>query len=103
MEAWRDKIAKVSYPGWSPEKANFAILAVVDPVWTVTTPSGIEIFESQVHGSLYCTPGGLRNCGSDLQAGVEIYHWRYLQFWLILGSQNDPLLGPQFHPPRVVN
>ena len=43
------------------------------------------------------------NGGSDLQAGVEIYHWGYPQFWLILSSQNDPLLGPQFHPPRVVN
>ena len=34
--------------------------------------------------------------------------WRYTigstpEFWLILSSQNDPLLGPQFHPPRVVN
>ena len=30
--------------------------------------------------------------------------WRYTigstpEFWLISGSQNDPLLGPQFHPP----
>ena len=30
--------------------------------------------------------------------------WRYTigstpQFWLISSSQNDPLLGPQFHPP----
>ena len=30
--------------------------------------------------------------------------WRYTiedtpGFWLILSSQNDPLLGPQFHPP----
>ena len=40
---------------------------------------------------------------SDLRAGVEIYHWGYLQFWLIWGSQNDPYLGPQFHPPRVVS
>ena len=39
------------------------------------------------------------NGGSDLQAGVEIYHWGYPEFWLILSSQNDPLLGPQFHPP----
>ena len=39
------------------------------------------------------------NCESDLQAGMEIYHWGYLRFWLILGNQNDPLLGPQFHPP----
>ena len=39
------------------------------------------------------------NGGSDLQAGVEMYHWEHPQFWLILSSQNDPLLGPQFHPP----
>ena len=45
---------------------------------------------------------GIWNGGSDLQAGVEIYHWGYPEFWLILSSQNDPLLGPQFHPPRVV-
>ena len=43
------------------------------------------------------------NGRSDLQAGVEIYHWGYPEFWLILSSQNDPLLGPQLHPPRVVN
>ena len=30
---------------------NFAILAFVDQVGIVTTPGGIEIFESQVHGS----------------------------------------------------
>ena len=39
------------------------------------------------------------NSRSDLQAGVEIYHWVYIRFWLILGNQNDPFLGPQFHPP----
>ena len=39
------------------------------------------------------------NGRSDLQAGVEIYHWGYPRFWLILSSQNDPLLGPEFHPP----
>ena len=43
------------------------------------------------------------NGGSDLPAGVEIYYQGHLQFWLILSSQNDPLLGPQFQPPRVVN
>ena len=44
------------------------------------------------------------NGGSDLQAGVEIYHWVHPRFWLIFGSQNDPLLGPQISPPpRVVN
>ena len=39
------------------------------------------------------------NTGSDLQAGMEIYHWEILQFWLILSSQNDPCFGPQFYPP----
>ena len=43
--------------------------------------------------------GHMWNGRSDLQAGVEIYHWGYLPFWLNLGNQNDPLLGPQFHPP----
>ena len=40
------------------------------------------------------------NGGSDLQAGVEIYCWEHTEFWLISGSQNDPILGPQF-PPSV--
>ena len=31
---------------------NFAILAFVDPIRIVTTPSGMEIFASQGHGSL---------------------------------------------------
>ena len=39
------------------------------------------------------------NGGSDLQAGSEIYHWGNPRFWLILTSQNDPLLRPQFPPP----
>ena len=38
------------------------------------------------------------NGGSDLQAGVEIYYWEHTEFWLISGSQNDPILGPQFPP-----
>ena len=38
------------------------------------------------------------NGGSDLQAGVEIYYWEHPEFWLISGSQKDPLLGPQFQP-----
>ena len=36
---------------------NFAILAVVDPIGIGTPPSGMKIFESQVHGSLCWTPG----------------------------------------------
>ena len=38
------------------------------------------------------------NGRSDLQASVEIYHWGYTRVWLILSSQNDPLLGPQIQP-----
>ena len=56
--AWREKIAKVSYPGWSPETADFAILAFVDPVWFLTTPRPKEILESQVRVSLCSTAGG---------------------------------------------
>ena len=51
MKAWCGKIAKTSYPGRSPETADFAILAFVDPVWVVTTPRLREILESQVHVS----------------------------------------------------
>ena len=40
------------------ECGNFAILTFVDPIGIVTTPSGMDIFESQGHGSLYWTPGG---------------------------------------------
>ena len=39
------------------------------------------------------------NGGPDVQAGVVIYYWEHPKFWLISSSQNDPLLGPQFHPP----
>ena len=48
-------MAKVLYPGQSPETADIAILAVMDPVWTVTTPSGMEIFGGQTYGILYWT------------------------------------------------
>ena len=42
---------------------------------------------------------GMWNGGFDLRACAEIYHWGYLQFWLILSSQNEPCFGPQFQPP----
>ena len=35
---------------------NFAILAFVDQIGIVTTPSGMGIFESQGHGSFCWTP-----------------------------------------------
>ena len=40
-----------------PRRPYFPILAVVDPIWIVATPSDMEIFGSQVHGSLRWTPG----------------------------------------------
>ena len=80
---------------------NFATLAFVDPIGIVTTPSGIEIFESQGMGVFVRLPvNRVWNGGSDLQAGVEIYYWEHTKFWLISSSQNDPILGPQF-PPSV--
>ena len=84
---------------------DFAILAFVDPIGIVTTPSGMEIFESQGHGNLCWTPGESR---MDLWDPISKPAWRYTigstpKFWLISSSQNDPLLGPQFHPPRVVD
>ena len=43
--------------------------------------------------------GRIWNGGSDLQAGVEIYHWGYPGFWLILSSQMTPFRDPDFTPP----
>ena len=42
---------------------------------------------------------GIWNGRSDVQAGVEIHYWEHPEFWLISGSQNDPLFGLQFQPP----
>ena len=81
---------------------NFAILAFVDPIGIVTTLSGMEIFECQEHGSLRWTPGVVYEMANPISKPA----WRYTigstpEFWLILSSQNDPLLGPEFHPPPV--
>ena len=51
--------SRASYPGWSPETADFAILAFVDPVWFITTLRPMEILERQVHVSLSQTPSKL--------------------------------------------
>ena len=66
---------------------KFAILAFVDPIGIVTTPSGMEIIESQVHGSLRSGPGGWR------------MEWRILS----PGRRGDILLGapPNFGSFRV--
>ena len=78
---------------------TYAILAFVDPIGIVTTPSGIGISRSQDMGvCVGLLVDHIFNARSDLQAGVEIYYWEQPEFWLILSSQNGPLLGPQFHP-----
>ena len=79
---------------------NFAILAFVDPIGIFTTPSGMKIFESQGQGS-QLDSGWIAYGTADL---IFKPAWRYTigstpEFWLISSSQNDPLLGPQFHPP----
>ena len=57
---------------------NFAILAFVDPIGIVTTPSGMKIFWSQdMEVSVGLLVDCLWNGGSDLQAGVEIYYWEH--------------------------
>ena len=59
---------------------NFAILAFVDPIGIVITPSGMEIFEAKGMGVSVGLPvDGVWNGGSDLQAGVEIYYWEHLR------------------------
>ena len=79
---------------------NFAILAFMDPNGIVTTPSDMEIFESQGHGSLLL---GSRWIAFGMADPISRPAWRYTigntpEFWLISSSQNDPLLGPQFQP-----
>ena len=38
MKAWRVNIAKISYPGRSPETADFAILAIMTPLGEPVAP-----------------------------------------------------------------
>ena len=80
---------------------NFAILAFVDPIGIITTPSDMgKFYIAKVMGvSVGLLVDRVWNGGSDLQAGVEIYYWEHPEFWLIPGSPNDPFLGPQFKPP----
>ena len=84
---------------------DFAILAFVDPIGIVTTPSGMEIFgEPRAWESLLDS----RWIAYGMADLISKPAWRYTigstpGFWLISSSQNDPLLGPQFHPPRVVH
>ena len=78
---------------------DFAILAIVGQIWIVITPDARRSLRAKGMGvSVGLLVDRIWNGGSDLPAGVEIYYWGYPRFWLILSSQNDPLLGPQIHP-----
>ena len=81
---------------------NFAILAFVDPIGIVTTPSGMKIFEDQREWESLLDS---RWIAYGMAHPISKPAWRYTigstpEFWLISSSQNDPLLGPQFHPPK---
>ena len=80
---------------------NFAILAFVDPIGIVTTPSGMEIFRSQVHGSLGLTPGGLR-----MEWPIQSPSWRGdillgapPNFGSFRAAKVTPVWDPNFTPP----
>ena len=80
---------------------NFAILAFVDPIGIVTTPSGMEIFESQVHGSLGWTPGGLRmewRIRSPSRRG-DILLGAPPNFGSFRAAKMTPFWDPNFNPP----
>ena len=79
---------------------NFAILAVVDPIWIVTAPSGMEAYESQVkrYGvthpyplpSLWrSSPGWLRNFPGLIMASRLLWDFckipQKLSFFVIFG------------------
>ena len=80
---------------------NFAILAFVDPIRIITTPSGIEIFQSQGHGSLSWTQGGARmECwirspsrGGDILLGAPP------NFGSFQAAKMTPFWDPNFTPP----
>ena len=80
---------------------NFAILASVDPIGIVTTPSGMKIHEIQVHGSQCPTPRELRMEWRIRSAGRRGY--------ILLGAPPNygsfgvakmtPFWDPNFTPP----
>ena len=42
---------------------------------------------------------GVWNGGSDLQAGVEIYHWEHPEFGSFRAAKMTPFWDPNFNPP----
>ena len=80
---------------------NFAILAFVDPIAIVTTPSGMEIFESQGHGSFCWTPGGSRmewRIRSPSRRG-DILVGAPPNFGSFRAAKMTPFWDPNFTPP----
>ena len=80
---------------------NFAILAFVDPIGIFTTPSGMEIFESQGHGSLSQTLGG--SCmewwmGSPSRRG-DVLLGAPPNFGSFRAAKMTPFWDPNFTPP----
>ena len=80
---------------------NVAILAFVDPIGIVTTPSGMEISESQGHGSLSSTLGESRlewlirspSRRGDILLGVPP------NFGSFRAAKMTPFWDPNFTPP----
>ena len=80
---------------------NFAILAFVDPIGIVPKLSGMEIFESQVHGSLRWTPGGSSmewRIGSPSRRG-DILLGAPPNFGSFRAAKMTPFWDPNFTPP----
>ena len=80
---------------------NFAILAFVDPIGIVTTPSGMEIFESQGYGSLRWTPDGSRmelRIRSPSRRG-DILLGAPPNFGSFRTAKMTPFWDPNFTPP----
>ena len=80
---------------------NFAILAFVDPIGIVTTPSGMEIFEDQRQGSLRWTPGGSRlewRIRSPSRRG-DILLGAPPNFGSFRAAKMTPFWDPNFGPP----
>ena len=80
---------------------SFAILAFMDPIGIITTPSGMEIFESQGHGSPRWTPAGLRmewQIGSPSRRG-DILLGAPPNFGSFRAAKMTPFWDPNFTPP----
>ena len=80
---------------------DFAILAIVDPIGIVTTPSGMEIFGSQGHGSPRWTPGEWH---MEWRIRTPEPAWRYTigstpDFGSFSAAKMTPVWDPNFTPP----